>query len=305
MGSPFPLLAAVILCLGASVARADPVVDLTARTAVISAFPPELTALEAAVTDKHTQTIAGTAFVTGQLEGKPVVLFLSGMSMVNAAMTTQLALDHFHISRIVFSGIAGGVDPGLDVGDVVAPDQWGQYLESAMAREVGPGRFQPPPGEPMSDHLAPFGMMFPRGVLVTRKPGEFERRQWFPADPAMLATARSVTGKVALKRCLAPDHCLAKPPQVVVGGNGVSGQSFVDNAALRTWAHQVFDAKVLDMESAAVAQVAYVDGVPFIAFRSLSDLAGGDDGANQVRTFFQLASDNSAAVVRAFIAALP
>jgi adenosylhomocysteine nucleosidase len=85
----------------------------------------------------------------------------------------------------------------------------------------------------------------------------------------------------------------------------VSGQSFVDNAAFRDWAHRTFDARVLDMESAAVAQVAYVNATPFIAFRSLSDLAGGDPGQNQARVFFQLASDNSAAVVRAFLRALP
>ena len=48
--------------------------------------------------------------------------------------------------------------------------------------------------------------------------------------------------------------------------------------------------------------VAYANGVPFIAFRSLSDLAGGDQGANEIRTFFQLASDNSAAVVQRFLA---
>ena len=40
---------------------------------------------------------------------------------------------------------------------------------------------------------------------------------------------------------------------------------------------------------------------PFIAFRSLSDLAGGDPGANQAPVFFQLASDNSAAVVQRFL----
>ena len=58
-------------------------------------------------------------------KGKQVVLFLSGMSMVNAAMTTQAALDRFKVTRVVFSGIAGGVDPALDVGDVVVADQWG------------------------------------------------------------------------------------------------------------------------------------------------------------------------------------
>jgi adenosylhomocysteine nucleosidase len=59
------------------------------------------------------------------------------------------------------------------------------------------------------------------------------------------------------------------------------------------------------MESAAVAHVAYANQTPFIAFRSLSDLAGGGEGENEIGTFFQLASNNSAAVVKAFLRALP
>ena len=59
------------------------------------------------------------------------------------------------------------------------------------------------------------------------------------------------------------------------------------------------------MESAAVAQVAYANAVPVIVFRSLSDLAGGDAGANQMTVFMTLAAVNSADVVRAFVAGLP
>ena len=300
---PQRLLLIVAVFLGLTTPAFAQAPDTTPRTAVISAFAPEIVALAAATQDKHTYVFGGTAFITGVLEGKPVVLFLSGESMVNAAMTTQRALDRFHVVRIVFSGIAGGVDPSLDVGDVVAPAQWGQYLESVMARETAPGVFEAPKDEPIV--AAPFGMMYPKGVQVTHDPGKVEHRAWFAADPALLAVARTVAGQVQLKQCSARGACLAKPPKVVVGGNGVSGQSFVDNAALRAWAFKTFDAKVLDMESAAVGQAAYVNDVPFIAFRSLSDLAGGDPGANQARTFFQLASDNSAAMVKAFVAALP
>ena len=296
------LLLLFALGLAAPAVAAEPVDDAP-RTAVISAFAPEISALAAATLDKHTTVIGGTAFITGTLEGKPVVLFLSGESMVNAAMTTQRALDRFHVVRIVFSGIAGGVDPALSVGDVVAPAQWGQYLESVMAREIAPGRFETPRGEPIV--AAPFGMMFPKGVQVTPEPGVIEHKAWFMADPALLTLAAAVADQVTLKRCTAEGRCLGKAPRVVVGGAGVSGQSFVDNAALRAWAYQTFAARVLDMETAAVGQVAYVNHTPFIAFRSLSDLAGGDPGANQAATFFQLASDNSAAVVKAFVAALP
>ena len=301
-----PLILALLLALWAPLARAaEPagLLDATPRTAVISAFAPELTALAAATSDKHTYNVSGAAFITGRLEGKPVVLFLSGVSMVNAAMNTQRALDRFKVTRIVFSGIAGGVDPGLDVGDVVVPEQWGEYLESVMAREEAPGRFASTYRDPVVG--ANFGMIFPKVVEVTGPDGKLQQRVWFEADPGLLALARRIAPAVALKRCAAADTCLKATPKVVVGGHGVSGQSFVDNAAFRAWAYATFQARVLDMESAAVAHTAYANGTPFIAFRSLSDLAGGDPGQNQARVFFQLASDNSATVVRAFVKALP
>src|SRR6202047_3032614 len=145
------ILLALCLSLAGATHAAPPtgVLDDTPRTAVMSAFAPELVALQQATTGKHSYVAGGTAFTTGVLEGKPVVLFLSGISMVTAAMTTQAALDRFHVTRIVFSGIAGGVDPGLDVGDVVAPGQWVQYLESVMARGDAPGHYAPPPGAPL------------------------------------------------------------------------------------------------------------------------------------------------------------
>jgi adenosylhomocysteine nucleosidase len=47
--------------------------------------------------------------------------------------------------------------------------------------------------------------------------------------------------------------------------------------------------------------VAYVNGVPFLAFRSLSDLAGGGPGENEIGVFFQLAAENSALVLEKFL----
>jgi len=302
----FRLLASflVILCGavsgGHSIAAAT--LDSTPRTAVISAFEPEWTALQTMLTDRKEYLVHGTTFLTGTIGHKPVVLFKSGISMVNAAMTAQVAIDRFTIQTIVFSGIAGGVDPGLEIGDVVVPDAWGEYLEAVFAREKD-GVYTVPPFE--EKQLANFGMIFPQPVQILRGASPPEKRYWFPADPQLLALARHTAGTVTLKDCTAEHKCLVHKPKIVVGGHGVSGQAFVDNTAFREWAYKTFDAKVLDMESAAVAQVAYANQTPFIAFRSLSDLAGGGAGENEERTFFQLASDNSAAFVRAFLAALP
>lgn len=273
--------------------------DPSPRIAIISAFEPELTTLLANVKQKKTYRANGVEFTTGTLRGKRVVLFLSGISMVNASMNTQLALERFRVTHIVFSGIAGGVNPALNIGDVVVAERWGQYLETLAAREVAPGQFAAPGW--MKDATMPaFGMWHPRPVGVLTKSGKKESKFWFDADPKLLAIARTMTD-VPLADCDAAKVCLATKPRFMVGGNGVSGQVFVDNAALREYTFKTFEANVLDMETAAVAQVAYANGVPYIAFRSLSDLAGGGKGENEIEIFFKVAADNSANVLMAFL----
>src|SRR5690606_25799178 len=126
-------------------------------------------------------SVNGTRFTTGVLQGKPVVLFLSGISMTNAAMTTQLALDRFNISHIVFSGIAGGVNPELHIGDVVVAERWGQYLEVLMAREVTPGIFGTE--APNELGLPGYGMMRTRPVkVVTANQPQVHKKFWFDVD---------------------------------------------------------------------------------------------------------------------------
>jgi adenosylhomocysteine nucleosidase len=277
--------------------------DQTSRIAVVSAFEPEWTVLKGEIQDPVEHKVNGRGFITGKLAGKDVVLFLSGISMVNAAMNTQIALDRFSLTAIVFSGIAGGVDPGLHIGDVVIVDRWGQYLEAVFARETAEGFAIPPWMQ--KEPFGGYGMVIPRSLIVSRKDIAAENRFWFPSDPALLEIARKVATKVDLSDCVAENNCLQHKPRIVVGGNGVSGQAFVDNAKFREYVLGTFQAKVLDMESAAAAHVAYSNGVPFLAVRSLSDLAGGDAGANEMMKFMTLASKNSAMVVKAILREMP
>lgn len=290
----------LMLTLAAPLRAADPGpgrLDTVTRVAVVSAFEPEWKVLTASLADARSHSANGVEFATGTLSGRKVVLFLSGIGMVNAAMNMQLALDRFDVSGIVVTGIAGGVDFNLQIGDVAVAARWGQYLDAVFAREVD-GKFQPPPWA--KTPFANYGMIFPNEVDVRSANAPPERRFWFDADAGMLAAAGKI-GAIDLRRRTTEQACLPGAPRRVVGGNGVSGPVFVDNARFREYVFKTFDAHVLDMESAAVAMVAYANGVPFIAFRSLSDLAGGDQGANEIGTFFQLSSDNSAAVVQRFL----
>ena len=277
--------------------------DTVPRIAVLSAFEPEWKALRAITSHMEERSYKGVNFVTGEIERKPVVLVPTGISMVNAAMTTQMALDRYTVTRIAVSGVAGGVDPSLNIGDIAVPARWSEYLEMVLARETPEG-FKLPPG--VTTDIPNYGMIFPRGVRVFREGRTDAPRQvWFDVDPAMLAVARDADSKAALERCSSDNVCLLKEPQVRFGGNGVSGSAFVDNAAFRTYVFDTFKAQVLDMESAAIAHVATTNGVPFIVFRALSDLAGGGPGENEIRIFEHLAANNSVTVMRAFLRALP
>jgi len=283
-----------------------PGADQAPRIAIISAYAPELTALKAQATVQKTVVINGRTVYIGTLAGHKVLMTLSGQSMVNAAMAAQVLIDTFRVQRIVFSGIAGGVNPTLNIGDVVVPAQWSEYQENLFARETSLGVFTPPGWFTIT--LNNYGMMFPETVGITTikgKPDQETQVEWFAVDRAMLAVAKKVAGKVTLDKCTPSNVCLADQPIIKVGGNGVSGPTFVDNASYRQYAWSTWTADALDMESAAVAHVATVNGVPFIVFRSLSDLAGGGPGENEVDTFFQLAANNSAKVLLAFLRAWP
>jgi len=74
------------------------------RVAIVSAFGPEVVKLLSVAEIEEEIVINGRKFTLCEIEGKKAVLFMSGVSMVNAAMTTQMALDHFNITHILFSG---------------------------------------------------------------------------------------------------------------------------------------------------------------------------------------------------------
>ena len=294
----------VVMVALAGSAAASNGFDQAPRIAVISAFGAELEAFKAQAVINKTVVLNGRTVYIGTLAGHKVVLTLSGVSMVNAAMTTQAVLDHFNVTAIVFTGIAGGVNPDLDIGDVVVPSQWSEYQENRFVRLLPDGSFAVP-----SNQVLPcYGMMCPQTVGATSVNGIPDRQTrytWFPVDPNMLAVAQSVAGSVTLDQCTPAGVCLSEPPIVKVGGNGVAGPTFVDNAEYREYTYSTWTADALDMESSAVAHVAVTNGVPFIVFRSLSDLAGGGPGQNEIGTFFALAANNSARVMLAFLEALP
>ena len=323
------LLLAAWLALAAPLAARDSrgcdrLTDCTPRIGVVSAFGAEADLLIAETRARRTHVLAGRRFTTGMLRGNAVVIVLSGVSMVNAALTTQRLVDHFRIERLVLSGIAGGIDPARRVGDVIVPESWAMPMEvywshdDALPSPCGaPGelgclglRIARPDGSSPSSYR---GLVVRENRVTSAQSGAAGEFVFdYRVDPAMLAVARSLAP--ALDRCgpkarsvsgIDPKLCVAAQPDVVVGGRGVSGTAFVADAAYRSYLFEQLHAQCVDMETAALAHVARANGVPFIAFRSLSDLAGAEGFNADVAALFAsgLAERNAAAVTLAFLAA--
>ena len=278
--------------------------DTNSRIAIATAYAPEFAALIPKLEGPVEFPVNGVSYWTGTMAGQDVVLFETGVSLVNAAMNTERLFQTFNVSSIVVSGVAGGVDPSLTIGDVTVPAKWAQYNETVYMREDENGVFKPHAG--VEPELPAFDFIGTRGVRISSQADpDPASRIWFEADPELLAIARKAAGQTELQQCDAEGLCLPELPEVVIGGSGVSGSVFMDNARFREYLHEVFDAQVVEMETAAIAMVAYAHDIPFIAFRSLSDLAGGGEAeTNEIAAFQHLAAVNSAAVVLGYLNAL-
>jgi adenosylhomocysteine nucleosidase len=79
----------------------------------------------------------------------------------------------------------------------------------------------------------------------------------------------------------------------------MSGPVFLDNRDFREFAFRTWRVQLHEMEGTAVAQVGYVNRVPVLIIRGISDLAGGQRGPNWEETYTRLASKNAASVAAA------
>lgn len=97
------------------------------RTAVIAAMHEELAAVLALMPEDSRQQLGGRDFHVGELHGHPVVVVLSRIGKVAAATTATTLVHRFGVGRMLFTGVAGGLAPGVKVGDVVVADSFIQH----------------------------------------------------------------------------------------------------------------------------------------------------------------------------------
>lgn len=245
---------------------------------LICAIPQELADLRSSLASddaKHsTETVGGFSFDMGCLEGREVVLVEAGIGKVNAAMVATLLADRFHVGTLAFSGVAGGLDPSLHIGDVV-------IATKAIQHDFGVYQ---------DGELTPYHA----GHLPFFHPTD---RMGFDVDDDLLARVRAQLEGLNLPFLSDEAGGVGRPPQIVFGPV-LTGDQYVHCEGTRKRLHASFDeARAVAMEGAAMAQVAERCGLPWLEIRALSDLAGADSRFDFV-AFVEHAATSSATILK-------
>lgn len=200
------------------------------KIAIIGAMEEEVTLLREKITNKKEQTIVGFQFIEGELFGKEVVLLRSGIGKVNAAMSTTILLQTFKPDYLINTGSAGGLNPELEVGDVVISNEVRHHDVDATI----------------------FGYEYGQ---VPQMPASFK------ASEKLMEIAEQSAKEIG-------NHA-------VVTGLITTGDSFINQPEKAAFIKSKFEnLQAVEMEAAAIAQVAYQYNIPFVIIRSLSDIAG-------------------------------
>jgi adenosylhomocysteine nucleosidase len=159
------------------------------KIGIIGAMKEEIELFHEQMGQASLSNKANIQFHEGLFHGKSVVLCKSGVGKVNAAVTTQILIDAYGVEAIIFTGVAGAVDPKLNVGDIVVSSESMQHDMDVTA------------------------LGFPIGTIP------FEETSLFVSDDRLrdLATHASTElfpGRVAVGRVLSGDQFIADRDKV-------------------------------------------------------------------------------------------
>jgi adenosylhomocysteine nucleosidase len=246
---------------------------------LICAIPQELTDLRAALDHDRRTEVGGFTFDQGALDGRPVVLAEAGIGKINTAIVATLLATRFEAAVLVFSGVAGGLDPDLAIGDLV-------IAERAIQHDCGVIE---------NERLLPYQAGHVPFFNPTSDLG-------YPVSPALLARTRARLDGLELAPLSTAAGGSGRRPKLVFG-TILAGDQYIHCEATRARLHRDFAAQAVAMEGGALAQVAGRLGVPWLEIRALSDLAG-QDSRFDFAAFVDQVAQSSALILRRLLPVL-
>jgi len=247
--------------------------------AIVSAMPEEIAAIVASLANVTTQVSGGRHYHLGSYHGHDVVAVFARMGKVAAAATTTQLITSYAVTRLVFSGVAGGVRPGLAIGDIVI-------------------------GTELIQHDMDASPVFPRYEVPLLGKSSFETDR-------ELRERLAAAARIFLEQDLATHVTAAelaffgiRSPRVVDGVIASGDKFFASRAEIAALHQRLPAVACVEMEGAAVAQVCHEYAVPFGIVRTISDSADEHAARDFARFSREIARHYCAGVLSRFLRAL-
>ena len=223
---------------------------------IIGAMDEEVAKVKEEMTDVTITTVAGMDFYEGKLSGRDAVVVRSGIGKVNAAVCTQVLIDHFGVDYIINTGCAWAIHPGLGIGDILISTDAVQHDMDVSAL-----------GDPIGT--------IPRLA-----------ESYFKADEMLVKLAQEAAAETAET---------AENYHVILG-RVASGDKFIGTKEGKEHIKRYVQGDCAEMEGAAIAHACWLNRIPFVIIRAISDSA--DEQANMsYEQFVLLAAKRSSELV--------
>jgi adenosylhomocysteine nucleosidase len=231
---------------------------------IICALPEELNEIREGMEPDGELEYSGIKYYLGKLCGQDIVCAVCGVGKVFAAICAQTMVLKFRPNLILNVGVAGSLSDSLGVADIVIARQLVQHDMDVTAL-----------GEPLGKIL---------GSDIQYIPTSEEVRDRLFSAIMELNADRDFGGK-EIK---------------ALQGTIVSGDQFISSRGKKQLLVEIFKALACEMEGAAIAQVCYVNKVPFCVLRAISDSADME-ARMEYPAFVAIAAKNSAKVIRRYL----
>lgn len=241
---------------------------------VMSAMVQELhTLIQELESPQSPVTIGSRDYYRGSLWGMPAVVVFSRWGKVAAATTATSLITKFGIDELIFTGVAGGADPALSVGDVVVASAL--YQHDMDARPLFPRHEIPLLGVSRFDT----GESLRKECL--RAAESFLREDYTQAIPGVIRDEFRLTA-----------------PKVVAAEVATGDKFFAEKADVLALKERLPSVGCVEMEGAAVAQVCHEHGVPLGVIRTISDDADESASVNFPKFIESVASVYSHGILK-------
>ncbi|MDO5694241.1 MAG: 5'-methylthioadenosine/S-adenosylhomocysteine nucleosidase [Aeriscardovia aeriphila] len=260
-----------------------PLPSSVTRVVILCALPREAALIREHLEDRHDDERYAVSYSTGFFAGKAVTVGVAGMGTVAAAAAAQFLITQFQPDVFFFSGIAGGLNALLDVGDIVVGKEL-KYLETntAIIAECDPF-LEVFPSHPALVELAQNAL---RDLGYAEVPANSEiysvapaeREEYLASQKARVAQQVAAAGSHTLPdsqaaRIWEEENSTYRGHHFTTGVINTSDEFNTDPAVLEA-SREREHGDCEEMEGVAAAHVAHRCRIPFLALRSLSNQCG-------------------------------